>query len=344
MRQLAPAGVPITTAEVWDVWNENPDLAAAVDFVAAHFYPFWEGEPIERANQSLWRNYDTLQATLRSAYPEADMPVVIGETGWPSGGARWREAEPGPRNQRRFIEEFMAEACKRSIPFYFFEAFDEEWKWKEGLGVGAKARVLPRDRTFAGKWVGSSWGLYRSSGKVKPELAGLFRQPAPGSRLERGIVVDGEPMAHYHIGVDTSHRQRAWLSNSGGVLRLAYPADQKWGAVFITVGQPTHLPRPWKDFSDYESVVLELRGDKGGESLAVAIKASGDRNEGREATVPLTLTTEFQTYEIPLTRFASERLPIPGGLSRLNVVLQLLFAGPLPQRIYARNIRYRSAH
>jgi exo-beta-1,3-glucanase (GH17 family) len=342
VRKLAPANVPVTTAEVWDVWNNNPDLAGAVDFVVAHFYPFWEGEPIQRANQTLWRNFDRLQATLRAAYPNTDLRLVIGETGWPSAGAPQRGAVPGPKNQRRFIEEFMATACERWVPFYFFEAFDEEWKWKEGLSVST-VRVLPRDRSFVGKWVGSSWGLFRSNGKLKPELAGLFTQPPPRSRLERNIFVQGRLLANYSVGVDTSGRQRAWFSTVKDSLEMAYPPDQRWGAVFITVGEPTNPPRPWKDFSDFDSVVFELRGEKGGETIGIAIKDPGDQNDGREAIVPLMLGSEFRTFEIPLSRFASEQLTIPGGLSRLNVVLQFLFTGPRPQTIYARNIRYRAA-
>jgi hypothetical protein len=270
------------------------------------------------------------------------MQLVIGETGWPSGGAPHRSAVPGPKNQRRFIEEFMATACERSVPFYFFEAFDEEWKWKEGLSVST-ARVLPRDRSFVGKWVGSSWGLYRSNGKLKGELAGLFAQPPAGSRLEREIFTNGQMLAHYQIGVDTSGRQRAWFSTANGVLEFAYPADQRWGAVFITVGEPANPPRPYKDFSDFASIVFELRGEKGGEAIAVSIKDPGDQNDGREAAVPLNVGTEFRTYEIPLSRFASEQLTIPAGLTQLNVVLQFLFMGPKPQTIYARNIRYRAA-
>ena len=273
VRKLTPANVPVTTAEVWDVWNSNPDLAGAVDFVVAHFYPFWEGEPIQRANETLWRNYDRLRATLRTAYPRADLPVVIGETGWPSGGASVRAAVPGPQNQRRFLEEFMATACERSVPFYFFEAFDEEWKWKEGLNAGSSVRVLPRDRSFVGKWVGSSWGLYRSNGKLKPELADLFAQPAPGSRLEREIFVQGQLLANYHIGVDTSGRQRAWFSTSNGALEMAYPAEQRWGALFITVGEPTNPPRPVEG-------LLRFRFDRGGASRRERGRAHCRRNQG----------------------------------------------------------------
>src|SRR5262249_56389958 len=35
--------VPVTTGEIWTVWIHHPELASAVDFIAAHILPYWEG-------------------------------------------------------------------------------------------------------------------------------------------------------------------------------------------------------------------------------------------------------------------------------------------------------------
>src|SRR6516162_1080631 len=35
--------VPVTTGEIWTVWIEHPELASAVDFIAAHILPYWDG-------------------------------------------------------------------------------------------------------------------------------------------------------------------------------------------------------------------------------------------------------------------------------------------------------------
>ena len=37
--------VPVTTAEVWNIWLEHPELASAVDYLAVHILPYWEGLP-----------------------------------------------------------------------------------------------------------------------------------------------------------------------------------------------------------------------------------------------------------------------------------------------------------
>jgi exo-beta-1,3-glucanase (GH17 family) len=41
--------VPVTTAEVWDVWLDHPELASAVDYLAVHILPYWEGLPSSTA-------------------------------------------------------------------------------------------------------------------------------------------------------------------------------------------------------------------------------------------------------------------------------------------------------
>jgi len=34
--------VPVTTGEIWTVWIDHPELASAVDFIAAHILPYWK--------------------------------------------------------------------------------------------------------------------------------------------------------------------------------------------------------------------------------------------------------------------------------------------------------------
>jgi hypothetical protein len=43
--------VPVTTGEIWTVWIDHPELASAVDFIAAHILPYWEGFDASHAVQ-----------------------------------------------------------------------------------------------------------------------------------------------------------------------------------------------------------------------------------------------------------------------------------------------------
>ena len=87
--------VPVTTGEIWHVWIEHPELASAVDFIAAHILPYWEGISETAAVDQAIRIYDK----LRQAYP--GKRIVIAEFGWPSAGYNRRDANPGPLAQAR---------------------------------------------------------------------------------------------------------------------------------------------------------------------------------------------------------------------------------------------------
>ena len=41
--------VPVTTGEIWNIWRDNPKLASAVDFIAAHVLPYWENATDKQA-------------------------------------------------------------------------------------------------------------------------------------------------------------------------------------------------------------------------------------------------------------------------------------------------------
>src|SRR5438445_424701 len=70
--------VPVTTGEIWSVWAEHPELASAVDFIAAHILPYWEGTPVSQVVDKTIASYDK----LRRAHP--GKRIVIAEFGWPS--------------------------------------------------------------------------------------------------------------------------------------------------------------------------------------------------------------------------------------------------------------------
>lgn len=139
-------GLPVSTADTWSTWLAHPELAAASDFIVVHIYAYWDGVSIENAAQYVIDKCDAVKA----AYPGKD--VIIGETGWPSGGPTVGSAVPSVANQRRFINEFTRLADQRGIKYYYFEAFREPWKTTQEGGVGdrwglpflrRKERTLP---------------------------------------------------------------------------------------------------------------------------------------------------------------------------------------------------------
>lgn len=123
----AQVDIPVSTGEPWSVWVQHPELAACVDYISAHIYPFWECIPIDQALAYVQAKY----ALLHNLYP--DKPVVIGEVGWPTAGtAQCGVSIPNETNQVRFANEFLSWSEQAGLDFYWFEAFDEPWKCLEG--------------------------------------------------------------------------------------------------------------------------------------------------------------------------------------------------------------------
>jgi exo-beta-1,3-glucanase (GH17 family)/cellulose synthase/poly-beta-1,6-N-acetylglucosamine synthase-like glycosyltransferase len=140
--------VPVTTGEIWTVWLDHPELASAVDFIAAHILPYWEGTPVAQVVDKSIAAYDK----LRRAHP--GKRIVIAEFGWPSAGYNMHDADPGRIEQAVVIRDFVARAEAYGIDYNIIEAFDQPWKTNEG-GVGAYWGLFDASRQAKFTWAGS---------------------------------------------------------------------------------------------------------------------------------------------------------------------------------------------
>ena len=143
-------GVPVGYADVWDVWLGHPELVAAVDVVVANCHPFWSGVDAGRAVPLVEDWYHQVQAVA------ADRPVIIGETGWPTGGDPVGEAVPALDDAVEFLSAFLAWAEAAGVEYFYFEAFDEPWKeaWEGSQGP--------------------HWGVWDQDGVLKEGMATAF--------------------------------------------------------------------------------------------------------------------------------------------------------------------------
>ena len=136
-------GVNVTTAEPLSIWKDHPELVDEVDVIFVNLYPFWNGIPIDNAIANIDGEYHVMTGLAKGK------KVVIAETGWPSAGNPNRQVVPSLENARRYYREFTSWADNNSVDYFYFEAFDEDWK-----GAG------PED-------VEGHWGLWDSSGNLK---------------------------------------------------------------------------------------------------------------------------------------------------------------------------------
>jgi len=144
--------VPVSTGEIWNVWLEHPELVSAVDYIAAHILPYWEGFSAEQAPDQAVLIYDK----LRHAYP--GKRIVVAEFGWPSAGYNLKSAQPGRLEQAAVLRRFVSDARAYGIDYNIVEAIDQPWKIFEG-------------------GVGPYWGLFNASRQPKFKWTGLISDP-----------------------------------------------------------------------------------------------------------------------------------------------------------------------
>ena len=139
--------VPVTTGEIWHVWIEHPELVSAVDYIAAHILPYWEGFSDAQAVDQAILIYDK----LRQAYP--GKRIVIAEFGWPSAGYNLKNANPGRIEQAVALRDFVSRADAHGIDYNIVEAIDQPWKIFEG-GVGPYWGIFDAARHPKFDWTG----------------------------------------------------------------------------------------------------------------------------------------------------------------------------------------------
>jgi glucan 1,3-beta-glucosidase len=310
--------VLVTTADVDAMWLQHPSLARYVDAITVHLYPFWQKIPISAAIGALARSY----AKITTTFP--GKKVIIGETGWPSSGPPQGAAVPSAQNQAGYLAGFLAWAKRQPGPvqYYYFDAFDEAWKTNE-------------------HGVGTYWGLYDQRGHPKPALTRLLPAAVPltvQERSYRDVLVGSRLETPFNLGIDTDQHQRHWLTAGPGMLTLAYPAGQQWGAMFITVGPPVPAGhRPSVDLSRYRSLQVQLRASTNGQRVRLGIKDRHQLDNGSEITVEQTLTTHWTTVALPLSLFANV------DKRHLYVVFELVFQGSAAETADVRDVRYATA-
>jgi len=150
VKRMSP--VPVTTGEIWTVWRDHPELASAVDFIAAHILEYWVGIPAEKVVDETIAHYNK----LRAIHP--GKRIVIAEFGWPSAGYNMLKANPGRIEQATVLRDFISRAEAYGIDYNIIEAIDQPWKTNEG-------------------GVGMYWGMFDASRHAKFSWAGLVNDP-----------------------------------------------------------------------------------------------------------------------------------------------------------------------
>ncbi|UIZ27337.1 hypothetical protein KXD40_005852 [Peronospora effusa] len=118
----------VTIADVVDVYEDNPLLVDAVDYISVNQFSFWEKVNV---NEGAAVTLDRLKK-LRVIAANKGKEIIISETGWSSGGSDPDASAASPENQAKFFLDFYQMARSHNFFFYWYVAFDSKWRVKNG--------------------------------------------------------------------------------------------------------------------------------------------------------------------------------------------------------------------
>ena len=175
---------PVTTNDNYAFWKEtDATITDVIDYAALHTYPELDTVFVPEPGLFDWRQKDVPEAQRAAAMMDAaigearyqyglarshldrlgraDIPIVIGETGWNAVNTGSLKFRAHPVNQKMYVDRLQAWAAEGRAGngpknIFYFEAFDEPWKQgddKWGLfNVQRQARYVVKDYFPAAQW------------------------------------------------------------------------------------------------------------------------------------------------------------------------------------------------
>ncbi|KAJ8557037.1 hypothetical protein ON010_g8928 [Phytophthora cinnamomi] len=176
----------VTITDTIDLYNANPQLLKAVDYVSVNYSPFWERVDV---NEGVAATLDSLRG-LRKTAANKDKSVVVSETGWSSGGTNPVPGMASPANQAKYFSDFVLMAhSHKDLNDYWSDAFDANW--------------------LNEKVVEAHLGVYLKAGQMKDDIFKLENN----WRVPRLIRTEGSIMLSEYIGeLYMSEKSNEWLT------------------------------------------------------------------------------------------------------------------------------------
>jgi uncharacterized repeat protein (TIGR01451 family) len=151
--------VPVTYADMEGFLNPYPWLVDDLDFIFLNNYGYWEAY-VSGADSVAFLSSTVSQ--LQGSFP--GKRVIISESGWPTCGDTHGTAVTGVGPMMDFSYGYLAYTRADQVDGFYFEAFDEPWKYNDEGNDG----------------VGACWGYYDVNRQPKSSLSTLLPEPNIG--------------------------------------------------------------------------------------------------------------------------------------------------------------------
>ena len=214
---VTDSSIPISTADSVDVLLANSSVRNACNLIVAHCYPYWGGSHIDSAAQSFISQINSLKAV------SGDKQVLIGETGWPTGGSSNGSAVPNEENAAQYFEQIRDWSVSTGTYVLYFEAFDEPWK------------------SYAGQEgdVGAYWGFMTTERVLKDGYANInFPGPGiPGHNIEDAEIsgVEDQTYTGSAVTLNLTVKMGSKTLKSGTDYTVSYSNNTEVGEAAVTI-------------------------------------------------------------------------------------------------------------
>lgn len=228
--------VPVTTADVYASLLVNPKLVNDCDFIFVNYYPFWEGKDFSGAIAYL----NAEDVLLRHTYPNKE--VVVSETGWPSAGKNVGHGVSSQENAANYFLSFESWARAGGRKTFYFEAFDEAWKFTPYTPQEARFGIFDQDGmmkygkdVFSGKTAPGNWTCKAAPPGNNSAGIQLTSVPAMGDRdFLEGHVSYVDPANYYVVVYVHDGSAGWWMKPYTRSPRTIIDCDGAWATNIVT--------------------------------------------------------------------------------------------------------------
>lgn len=123
-------GVKVGFVDSWNVLVDGlaqPAIKAA-DFTFANAFSYWQGQTNANSSYSFFDDIMQALQVIQTTKGSTDIYFYVGETGWPTEGTHFEDAQPSVENAKNYFQDAICAMRAWGVNVGVFEAFDEAWK------------------------------------------------------------------------------------------------------------------------------------------------------------------------------------------------------------------------
>lgn len=134
--------IPVGYVDAYYMFVNFPEIVDECDVLFANCYPFWEYCSLEVSVDYMKHMYEMVRKVSKGKQ------IIISETGWPSKGEKYGDAQPSYINAMSYFIQTQLWANANRVDMFYFSSFDEVWKMNHEGEYGAYWGLWDKDGIF----------------------------------------------------------------------------------------------------------------------------------------------------------------------------------------------------